>query len=73
MREKGIEVTTDEAAERAAARSPDDAGAAASRSPDRGLAQWFLSLTPAQRLETLQNTVNLAMEARNAREARRLP
>jgi hypothetical protein len=35
---------------------------------DLGLIRWFLSLTPAQRLETLQSFVDFAVEARNARE-----
>lgn len=36
---------------------------------DLGLIRWYISLTPAQRLETLQNFVNFVVEARNAREA----
>jgi len=35
---------------------------------DRGLIRWFQSLTPAQRLDTLQSFVDLVVEARNARE-----
>ena len=37
---------------------------------DLGLIRWFLRLSPAQRLETLQNLVDLAVEARNARASR---
>ncbi len=36
---------------------------------DVGLIRWFLTLTPAERLETLQNFVDFVTEARNAREA----
>lgn len=36
---------------------------------DLGLIRWYIGLTPAQRLETLQNFVNFVVEARNAREA----
>jgi len=36
---------------------------------DRGLIRWFQSLTPAQRLDTLQSFVDLVVEARNARDA----
>lgn len=36
---------------------------------DIGLIRWFLSLTPAERLETLQSFVDFVTEARNAREA----
>lgn len=37
---------------------------------DVGLIQWFLSLTPEERLETLQNFVDFVVEVRNARESR---
>ncbi|MBM3493970.1 MAG: hypothetical protein FJX72_06580 [Armatimonadetes bacterium] len=36
---------------------------------DIGLIRWFLTLTPMERLETLQNFVDFVTEARNAREA----
>jgi len=36
---------------------------------DLGQIRWFLSLTPAERLETLQNFVDFVVAARNAREA----
>lgn len=33
---------------------------------DRTLIRWFLSLTPTERLETLENFVNDILEIRNA-------